>query len=77
MYCECNQRCKQAQLASDSACEDNSVLETLIARAKGDSQAQLLVPSLMSLLNEDTLLELWSESRLDVPPATIIDFYGI
>jgi len=48
-YCECNQRCEQTQLASDSACEDNSVLETHIAHAKGDSQAQLLVPFFMSL----------------------------
>jgi len=30
--------------------QDNSVLETHIASAKGDSQAQLLVPSFMSLI---------------------------
>jgi len=32
---ECNQRCKQTQLASDSACEDNSVLEKHIVRERG------------------------------------------
>ena len=51
------------QLASDSACEDNSVLETQITRAKGDSQAQLLVPFFMSLpiVNKASVGELNTE----------------